>query len=194
MTKTLLTTKEKFIQGFGKFWLILAVFAVSVNILLPNYFVQAAYAQTDEVMLVSVNDGYPASIMPEIAVKKASLATLPSASNKQAKVRRSNWVYTGPKTLQVTSTAYTSEVGQCDATPFITASGYDLSNSEETVVAANFLPLGAKIKIPDMFGDRVFTVEDRMNARYNLRVDVWMKSKADALQYGRRTVTIEVLD
>lgn len=91
-------------------------------------------------------------------------------------------------------TAYTSEVAQTDASPCTTANGYNVCKSGvEDTIAANFLPFGTKVKIPELFGDRVFTVRDRMNSRYTSRVDVWMKDKSDALQFGIRNARIVVL-
>lgn len=90
-------------------------------------------------------------------------------------------------------TAYTSEVGQTDESPCITASGLDVCERDmENVVAANFLPLGTRVKIPELYGDRVFYVEDRMNARYNLKMDIWMQDFSDAKAFGMQYVTIEV--
>ncbi len=96
----------------------------------------------------------------------------------------------GPSyTTTVTSTAYNSLPWQTDDTPFITASGTHVRHG---VVAANFLPIGTRIKIPELYGDQVFIVEDRMNARYYKRLDVWMEHYDDAIAYGVRTITIEV--
>lgn len=90
-------------------------------------------------------------------------------------------------------TAYTSDVAQTDATPCTTASGLDVcERNMENVVAANFLPLGTRVKIPELYGDRIFYVEDRMNKRYNYKMDVWMKDLADAKAFGVKYVTVEV--
>ena len=90
-------------------------------------------------------------------------------------------------------TAYTSEVGQTDSTPCITASGLDVcERGIENVVAANFLPLGTRVKIPELYGDRVFYVEDRMNARYHYKMDVWLQDLAQAKAFGVQYTTIEV--
>lgn len=94
------------------------------------------------------------------------------------------------RVVYVTSTGYNSEVAQTDSSPFIAADG---TRVYDGMVAANFLPFGTKIRIPDEFGDKVFTVHDRMNKRYSNRVDVWFAEKPDALQWGRRTVRIEIL-
>lgn len=92
-------------------------------------------------------------------------------------------------TIVVPSTAYNSLPGQTDSTPFITASG---THTRWGVVAANFLPMGTRIRIPELYGDQIFIVEDRMNARYWKRVDVWMESYTDARAYGVRHIAIEV--
>jgi len=86
-------------------------------------------------------------------------------------------------------TAYSSEVGQTDDTPFITASG---TTVREGVVAANFLRIGTKVRIPELFGNKVFTVEDRMNPRYDYRMDIWMAETGDAWEFGIKHATIEV--
>lgn len=91
-------------------------------------------------------------------------------------------------------TAYTSEVAQTDASPCTTANGFNVcKHGIEDTIAANFLPFGSKVKIPELFGDRVFIVRDRMNRRYDSRVDVWMKDKSDAMQFGVRSARIVVL-
>lgn len=95
------------------------------------------------------------------------------------------------ESMQVAVTAYSSTYDQTDASPFITASG---TRVRDGVVAANFLPIGTKIKIPSVFGDKTFVVEDRMNRRYWHRLDIWMPSRAQALQFGVRTLEIEVLN
>jgi len=91
-------------------------------------------------------------------------------------------------------TAYNSEVGQTDDSPCITANGYNVcENGVEDTIAANFLPFGSKVKIPALFGDRVFVVRDRMNKRFSNRVDVWMVEKPDAVNFGVKIAKIEVL-
>lgn len=95
----------------------------------------------------------------------------------------------------VTLTAYNSEVAQCDGDPCTTASGFNVcKHGIEDTVAANFLPLGTKIKIPELFGKRIFVVRDRTSKKYSDRVDVWMIEKQDALQFGKKRAHIVVLD
>lgn len=95
----------------------------------------------------------------------------------------------------VTLTAYNSEVEQCDGDPCTTASGFNVcKHGIEDTVAANFLPLGTKIKIPSLFGDRIFVVRDRTAKKYGDRVDVWMIKKQDALQFGKRRANVVVVE
>lgn len=117
-----------------------------------------------------------------------------SILNKRSGLSQNTELTTGNSKL-VTLTAYNSEVEQCDGDPCTTASGFNVcKHGIEDTVAANFLPLGTKILIPDLFGDRVFVVRDRTAKKYGDRVDVWMIKKHDALQFGKRQSRIIVID
>ena len=94
------------------------------------------------------------------------------------------------RVVTTTVTAYSSEVAQTDDTPYTTASG---TRVRDGVVAANWLPIGTKVRIPDLFGEQVFTVEDRMHSRYTNRLDVWFPTRAEAVQFGARKTQIEIL-
>jgi len=91
----------------------------------------------------------------------------------------------------VTITAYSSTVSQTDDTPFTTASGTRVRNG---IVATNSLPFGTKIRIPSIFGNKVFVVEDRMNSRYKDNVDIWFSNYLEAKTFGVKTATIEILE
>lgn len=95
----------------------------------------------------------------------------------------------GKRQMYVEATAYSSTTLQCDSSPFITASG---TRVRFGTVAANFLPFGTKFKIPNLYGDAVFVVEDRM-ASWN-RIDIWMPTYKEAIQFGRRNVRIVIID
>lgn len=96
------------------------------------------------------------------------------------------------KTVIMDSTAYTSRLEETDADPFVTADGSDVRDG---VLATNMLPFGTKVRLPTVFGDRIFEVHDRMNTRYTYRVDVWMADYATAKKYGmKRRIPIEVVE
>jgi 3D (Asp-Asp-Asp) domain-containing protein len=92
---------------------------------------------------------------------------------------------------QVWVTAYSSTVDQTDSTPLITASN---TKVRDGVLAANFLPFGTRVQIPDLYGDKVFVVEDRMHRRFRDHVDIWMPVTSDAMKFGKVPATIVVLD
>lgn len=103
----------------------------------------------------------------------------------------------GPKTAhlkgqvyQVVATAYTSVPEQTDDTPNITASG---TYTRDGVIAANFLPIGTAVKIPKLFGDKVFLVEDRMHPRNGSKIDIWLPTVDAAKRFGVKLVKIVVL-
>ena len=135
------------------------------SILLPNLTINAAATTTDKIFL-------------EQSIK----------DNDQTE-------YQVKKNYKMTVTAYSSTIDQTDDTPCITANGYNLcENNQENVIAANFLPFGTKVRLPEKFGDRIFTVQDRMNARYYYRSDVWFKDRAAAIKFGAPYTVVEVVE
>lgn len=121
------------------------------------------------------------------------------------------------RTMKVFATAYSSDPYQTDATPCIPAMNFDLCEhylkyGQEDTIAANFLRLGTKVRFPELYGDKVFTVRDRMNSRYNYdrigyyRIDFYKAeanengemdnkaSKHEAIEFGfKRNIKMEVL-
>lgn len=92
--------------------------------------------------------------------------------------------------MQVWVTAYTSSPEETDDTPHITAMG---SKTRDGVLATNMLPFGTKVRIPKFFGEKVFTVEDRMHPRKKNFMDVWMSEKKAALRFGIAYTEVLVL-
>lgn len=105
------------------------------------------------------------------------------------------------RTMTVVATSYSSEAAQTDATPCIPAMWkFDLCENFaktgiEDTIAANFLPLGTEVRFPELYGDKVFVVRDRMNAKYNgkSRIDFWKSSKPAAVKFGAQRMVMEVL-
>lgn len=91
-------------------------------------------------------------------------------------------------------TAYNSDIRQTDDSPCVTANNFNVCESGvEDTIASNFLPFGAKVKIPALFGDKVFIVRDRMNKKFSNRIDIWMLEKPAAVNFGAKIAKIEVL-
>jgi 3D (Asp-Asp-Asp) domain-containing protein len=91
--------------------------------------------------------------------------------------------------IEIPITAYSSEPWQTDSTPFITASN---THVRDGIVATNFLPIGTRVRIPELYGDKIFIVEDRMNRRYTYHMDIWMSETPDAINFGLQFATVEI--
>ena len=114
------------------------------------------------------------SLLP---VSVSSVVGQDAVSNRQLKI--------------VTVTAYSSTVDQTDADPFITAAG---TTVREGIVATNALPFGTKIRLPELYGDQVFVVEDRMHSRKGSQIDIWFPERWQALDFGVKRTYIEILE
>lgn len=129
----------------------------------------------------STDDNVVSDIAPEATSTPATTATSTEVKVKSTSVH--------------VITAYNSDVAQTDDSPCITANGFNVcKHGEEDTIAANFLKFGTKVKIPELYGDRIFVVRDRMNAKHPNRVDIWMKDRTSAIKFGVKTAKIQVLE
>jgi len=95
-------------------------------------------------------------------------------------------------TKRMVVTAYSSTPDQTDDTPFITASGKVV---EDGIVASNFLAFGTKLRLPELFGDKIFIVEDRMHQRFSSdRLDIWFPDRKTAQNFGIKETVMEILE
>ncbi len=94
--------------------------------------------------------------------------------------------------IKMVITAYSSTPWETDDNPFITASGFGV---QEGVVANNMLPFGTKIRIPELYGDKVFIVEDRMHwTKGYYHLDIWFPEYWQAKNFGAKTTYVEILE
>lgn len=94
--------------------------------------------------------------------------------------------------INVVITAYSSQEWQTDDSPFITANG---TYVREGIVANNLLPFGTKIRIPEIFSQKIFVVEDRLHSKKGLyHIDIWLPSLQEAVAFGAKYTYIEVVD
>ncbi len=94
--------------------------------------------------------------------------------------------------IKMVVTAYSSTPEETDDTPFITASGKTV---EDGIVANNLLPFGTEVMIPEIYGDKIFVVEDRMHQRKGYyHLDIWFADTKQAKDFGSKRVYIEVLE
>jgi 3D (Asp-Asp-Asp) domain-containing protein len=124
-------------------------------------------------------------------IPQATNADFASPINASYVAKTTNSSTKAIKTIKVKVTAYSSTADQTDDTPFITASGKYV---EDGIIANNMLPFGTKVMIPELYGDKVFTVEDRMNSgKSDYHIDIWMPTRSSAVNFGIKTAEIEVL-
>jgi len=155
---------------------------IEISIILPKN----AESALADVLNYQENIIKTEDIFPKIEIIQEN-TLLPSLSSAVEKKEEKNT----PKRLFVILTGYSSSIFETDDTPFITASG---SYVREGIVANNLLPFGTKIKIPEIFGDKVFVVEDRMSdAKGFYQVDIWFPSREEALKFGAKKAYIEIL-
>jgi len=96
------------------------------------------------------------------------------------------------QTINVVATAYSSTPEQTDSDPFITAAGTQVRDG---IVANNLFPMGTKIRLPELYGDKIFIIEDRMNSRKGYyHIDIWFPSYWEAKNFGAKRTYIEVLE
>jgi 3D (Asp-Asp-Asp) domain-containing protein len=91
----------------------------------------------------------------------------------------------------ITITAYSSTPEQTDDTPFITASGHLV---EDGIVACNFLAFNTKIKLPELYGEKIFTVKDRMAKKNSHKIDIWFPSTEAAKNFGVQKTRVEIVE
>jgi len=122
--------------------------------------------------------------IPElIIIQENTLASLSNPANPEPEIIRR---------LPVIITAYSSTNWQTDDDPYITAAG---TLVRDGIVANNLFPFGTKIKIPELFGDKIFVVEDRMSwEKGKYHIDIWFPDYWQALNFGAKRTYIEILE
>ncbi len=93
--------------------------------------------------------------------------------------------------IKMVVTAYSSSIWETDSSPFITAAGTQVRDG---VVANNLLAFGTKIRIPEIYGDKIFVIEDRMNSKKGYyHIDIWFPSYWEAKSFGAKRTYVEVI-
>lgn len=122
---------------------------------------------------------------------QTTAADFSNTTNATYVAKNTNVAQKAVKTITVVATAYSSTPDQTDDTPFITASGKHVADN---IIANNMLPFGTKVRIPKLYGNKIFFVQDRMNKRMsNYQIDLWMPDRESAMKFGVRTLEMEIL-
>ena len=127
-----------------------------------------------------------------VLIPNRSIADSANTTNASYVAKTTNVANKAVKTIKVVVTAYSSTPDQTDDTPFITASGKHVADG---IIANNMLPFGTKVMIPELYGYKVFTVQDRMASyKSKYHIDIWMPDRTSAIKFGVKTVNITVLE
>lgn len=149
------------------------VLAVLVEFFYPQHFVRAAH------LVDPLNQSSDLEQKIEIDLdREYNGASLPAVQESKPRA-----------IISVMVTAYSSTPDQTDHDPFTTAWG---TKVKDGIAASNFLPLGAYIKFPEMYGDKFFRIEDKMNQRYDYKIDIWMTHRRDAKEFGAKVLRVEI--
>ncbi|WP_179287998.1 3D domain-containing protein, partial [Terribacillus saccharophilus] len=127
---------------------------------------------------------------PAQTEQKAEPAKEEAAPAKEEKAATST-SQEATKELSVSATAYT---GQCEGCSGVTATGIDLNanpNAKVIAVDPSVIPLGSKVWV-EGYGEAI--AGDTGGAIKGNKIDVHVPDQGTALNWGRKTVTVKVLD
>ncbi len=154
-------------------------------------------APSDSVFVNQVEQAWAVSTIPEEPATSAYDDSLVARGETTAHVFHSDKPnYRVLRTICVVATAYNSRRAQTDGTPWRTATGRLVQDGD---IACNFLPFGTLVRIldgPARIRGKIFRVEDRLADPppfgWN-QVDIWMYRISDAVAFGKKSLTIQVL-
>ncbi len=89
----------------------------------------------------------------------------------------------------INASAYTAAADECGKSDGVTASGLRVKEKETLACPAQF-PFGTKIQIEGM---GTYVCEDRGGAIKSNHIDIYMETKAQAFDFGRRHLIAEVV-
>ena len=143
-------------------------------------------------VLKLAGDGQAATTKTTQAKPVSQKQTTQATAKKEAKVQKTatTKASTG-KTITVSATAYTANCNGCSGT---TATGVNLkANPDAKVIAVdpNVIPLGSKVYVE---GYGYATASDTGGAIKGNKIDVFIPSHNEAMQWGRKTVEVQVLN
>lgn len=92
--------------------------------------------------------------------------------------------------FHINASAYTASADECGKSDGITASGKKVKENE-TIACPREFPFGTRLHI-DGFG--TYVCQDRGGAIKGNRVDIYMKTKAEAFAFGRQRLIAEIID
>ena len=150
--------------------------------------VAAEKAKTEKVVATpTVSTTKTAPATTKVAVKEENPVSSKKTEEKPEPAKTEN--SSSSKTVVVSATGYSTQQAGLSTH---TATGIDLRvNSRVIAVDPSVIPLGSKVEIP---GQGVFIAGDTGGAIKGNKIDIHFSTVQQALSWGRRTITIKILD
>ena len=138
-----------------------------------------------DILIVSIGNGSTTSN------KKNATSTVNKAVKTEKTVKLAKANTTASKEITVTATAYTADCKGCSG---ITATGINLKdNPDKKVISVdpNVIPLGSKVYV-EGYGTAI--AGDTGGAIKGNKIDVHVPTNSEALNWGRKEVSVKILD
>lgn len=102
----------------------------------------------------------------------------------------------GYKTYTVEATAYTAYCNGCSGTTKLGTNLRKNPNAKVIAVDPNVIPLGSKVRLtcksyPEING--IYIADDTGGAIKGHKIDLFIPTRLEALQFGKREVTVEII-
>ncbi|MCA0968984.1 LysM peptidoglycan-binding domain-containing protein [Halobacillus litoralis] len=166
-------------------WSIAEAGGTTVQHLMNKNDLSSTVIHPGEVLVTSGQGSYAASSQSSKPAETKTQSSSSTSSTQQTS-QASDAVHT----FTAEATAYTAFCNGCSG---VTATGIDLrANPNQKVIAVdpNVIPLGSKVHV-EGYGTAI--AGDTGGAIDGNRIDVFIPNRSEALQFGRRSVTVKVL-
>lgn len=134
---------------------------------------QKEVVEVEEDQSIEIKDERTEGILSSWKVKQASL-----------------WESLPKEKFVINASAYTAAADECGKSDGITASGVKVQEKRTIACPKNF-PFGTKLEIEGM---GTYVCEDRGGAIKGNKIDIYMQTKGEAFQFGRRNLVAQVVD
>ncbi|MFK9092893.1 LysM peptidoglycan-binding domain-containing protein [Bacillus salipaludis] len=209
---TIATEKQYTVQQNDTLWDVAMNYQVSVNQIKEwnKLNTDLIHPGLNLIIYDELNDNVKTAESPKVAQNSTSnqADSVPAATSSQTRettsdstntktnqannvIETSNSEEKVTKEITVQATAYTASCEGCSGT---TATGVDLiANQDAKVIAVDptVIPLGSKVYVE---GYGVATAADTGGAIKGNRIDVFIPSEQDAINWGKKQVTVKILN
>lgn len=134
----------------------------------------------------SVDQASQEQVQPEVPKDERLDVVLAHWKGKQGAL----WENLPKEKFTINASAYTAAADECGKSDGITASGVKVQEKRTIACPKNF-PFGTKMEIENM---GTYVCEDRGGAIKGNKIDIYVETKAEAFQFGRRNLIAQIID